>query len=90
MYSIDDPDEMSPAERFQEVAWILAAGFSRLGKRDSFSASIDSYKPDKSDHPKPLNASERLDNAGIDATGLDFPNPWSHCSNGVNSTEYLT
>ena len=90
MYSIDDPDDMTPAERFQEVAWILAAGFSRLRKQDSFSASMDSSRPDGSDQPMSSNASERLNNAGISAIGLDFPNPWSHCSNGINSNEDLT
>jgi len=30
VYSINDPAEMTPSERFQEVAWILAAGFLRM------------------------------------------------------------
>ena len=63
MYAIDGPDEMTPAERVLEVAWILAKGFLRLRKQDSFSTSIGSSNPDKSDHPKSINVSERLDNA---------------------------
>ena len=90
MHPIDDPDEMTPAERFQEVAWLLAKGFSRHRRQDSLSASIDSRRSDRSDQPMSSNASERLNNAAIAATGLDFPDPWSHCSNGVNSTEDLT
>ncbi len=87
MYSIDNPVEMTPAERFLEVAWILATGFSRLMKQDSFSTSLGSRIPDKSDHSKFLNVSERLDNAVITATGLDLSNPLSHCSNRVNTAE---
>ncbi len=75
MHPIDDPNEMTPAERFQEVAWILAAGFSRLERWDSLSVSIDSSKLGRSDQPTSINASERLNNAGISAIGLDFPNP---------------
>ena len=58
MYSIDRPDEMSPTERFQEVAWILAKGFSRLRKQDSFSTSIESGISEKSAPLESLNASE--------------------------------
>jgi len=75
MHSIDDPDAMTPAERLEEVAWLLARGFSRLSGRDSLSVSIGSSKLGKSDQPASINASERLNNAGISANELDFPNP---------------
>jgi len=75
MHSINDPDEMTPAERLEEVAWLLAKGFSRLRRRDSLSVSIDLSKLGRSDQHTFKNASERVNNAGISAKGLDFPNP---------------
>jgi hypothetical protein len=33
MYHIDDPEEMTPEERFKEVAAILAKGLLRMKKR---------------------------------------------------------
>ena len=90
MYPIDDPDEMTPAERFHEVAWLLAKGFSRLERRNSLSASIDSSKLGRYDQHTPINASERLNNAGISAKVLDFPIPLSHCSNRINTTKETT
>jgi len=87
MYSIDIPAEMTSDERFLEVAWILAKGFSRLRKQDLFSISVDSNIPEISDHVQSVNVSEGLDNHGIITTGLDIPNPLSHCSNRVNTAE---
>ncbi|MDP8238400.1 MAG: hypothetical protein P9X24_04870 [Candidatus Hatepunaea meridiana] len=87
MYSIDNPAEMTQDERFLEVAWILAKGFSRLRKLGIFSTSVDSSIPDISDHAQSGIVSERLDNAGITATELDISNPLSHCSDRDNRTK---
>jgi len=35
MYSIDNPDDMTPAELLKEIAGLLAMGFLRLDRRRS-------------------------------------------------------
>lgn len=68
MFHIDDPDEMTPAERFREIAWILAAGFLRLGGPGSVIAASDSDDLEKSEVHHTPEASERPDIAGVTAT----------------------
>ena len=45
MYSIDDPREMTPEERFKEVSAILAAGYLRLKKRTPYLPELTSDAP---------------------------------------------
>jgi len=35
MYSVDNPDDMTPAELLEEIAGLLAVGFLRLDRRSS-------------------------------------------------------
>ena len=83
MYSIDNPTEMTSDERFLEVAWILAKGFLRLRKQDLFSISVDSSKPDISDHTQSGNVSEKIDNAEIATTELDIPTHYRTVPTGL-------
>jgi len=75
LYPIHNPDEMTPAERFTEVAWILAKGYLRLNKQDSLSISTDPDGMDKTDQRKSISASERLISSEISAKELDLSNP---------------
>jgi hypothetical protein len=63
MYSINDPDEMKPAERILEVACILTKGFLRIRKPDLLSTSIDANDVYKLEHSISLKVSERYDNS---------------------------
>jgi len=48
MYSIDNPDDMTPAELLREIAGLLAVGFLRLDRRSSHEVTdspIDTKNP---------------------------------------------
>jgi hypothetical protein len=64
MYSINNTDEMQPAERILEVARILTKGFLRIRKTDLFSTSINANDVYKLENSKSLKASEKHDSAG--------------------------
>ena len=49
MYHIEDPEEMTPEERFKEVAAILAKGFLRLKRRGPGVIEPLSQAPNKAD-----------------------------------------
>jgi hypothetical protein len=49
MYHIEDPEEMTPEERFQEVAAILAKGFLRLKRREQGVAEPSFEGPNQPD-----------------------------------------
>ncbi|MBC8465700.1 hypothetical protein H8D57_01610 [bacterium] len=63
MYSIENPNDMTSDDRFREVAWILAKGFSRLSRQYFSAESIDSGKLEKLDNSNGRSTSERLGNA---------------------------
>jgi hypothetical protein len=65
MCSINDPDEMKPAEIIQEIACILTKGFLRIRKTDLLSTSIDANDAYELEHSISLNVSEGLDNSEI-------------------------
>jgi len=76
MFHIDDPDEMSPAERFREIAWILAVGFLRLNGPGSTIKASDPDDPGDPGCRHSPGTSEQPDIPRVTAPGLDFPNPW--------------
>ncbi|MBU0995915.1 MAG: hypothetical protein KJ737_25755 [Proteobacteria bacterium] len=55
MYHTDDPNEMTPEQRFKEIAHILSKGYIRLKQRqlseskDNSEVQLDSF-PDQSAH----------------------------------------
>jgi hypothetical protein len=52
MYSIDNPDDMTPVELLKEIAGLLAAGFLRLDRRCSYEETdspIDAESPPYAD-----------------------------------------
>jgi hypothetical protein len=59
MQFLDDPEEMTPEERFREVAAILADGYSRLRAR-----------PELGSDPNSLNS---FTDKGLDVSGLPRP-----------------
>ena len=78
MYLITDPNEMRPDERFLEVVWIVANGFSRIGE-DLINKSIDSGNPDNMNQRLVSNLSERPDNVLNAKTGLALLSSSPHC-----------
>lgn len=87
MNSIDNPDELSPAERFLAIALLLALGYSRLKRLDTVTVCIDSGEVDKPGQFELLFPSERPVDAGNSADGLDFSDGLVHCSKRVNTTK---
>ncbi len=53
MYHFDDPEEMTPEERFKEVAAILAAGYLRLKKKTPYLPDLDSDNQKSADVHNP-------------------------------------
>ena len=47
MYNLDDPEDMAPEERFDEIAMILATGYLRLKKSSAYipEAASDAGSP---------------------------------------------
>lgn len=49
IFDINEPEDMTPEERFQEVAAILAVGYLRMRKRFVHSSGIADYLAQSAD-----------------------------------------
>ena len=74
MFTIEYPDDMNLAERFLEIARILAKGFSCKIEESVFLRSAKTGSARITDHSVPVRDTERLENAGNSVTGLDLSN----------------
>ena len=67
MYHIDNPEDMGPGERLEEVAAILARGYLRLKKRSMH--LVGSLREERESQESPENDLESMPDVSPHGTG---------------------
>jgi len=74
MYANEYPNGMTPEERTQEIARVLANGFlSKMDQEQSVN-QIDAISPKQMDQASSMKATERFENSENSVSGLDLSN----------------
>ena len=74
MCAIEYSDDMTSAERYQEIACILAKGFLSKRDQETMLEQIGTSSPRQMDQAQPKKITERIEDNGNTVTELDLSN----------------